>query len=89
MHADIQIIFYMYIDHIKNADNWVAAILDMQISKCNVISGYALFMKYRNHIILQKKVKKVTNKQNSPKRFKITSYLMFTFSIKRMFFESK
>jgi hypothetical protein len=53
MHADIQIIFYMYIDHIKNADNWVAAILDMQISKCNVISGYALFMKYRNHNILQ------------------------------------
>ena len=38
MHAVIKIIFY--IDHIKNADNWVAAILDMQISKCNVISGY-------------------------------------------------
>ena len=29
-----------FIDHIKNADNWVAAILDMQISECNVISGY-------------------------------------------------
>ena len=38
MHAVIKIIFY--IDHIKNAYNWVAAILDMQISKCNVISGY-------------------------------------------------
>jgi hypothetical protein len=33
-----KIIFY--IDHLKNADNWVAAILDMQISKCNAISGY-------------------------------------------------
>jgi hypothetical protein len=38
MHAVIKIIFY--IDNIKNADNWVAAILDMQISECNVISGY-------------------------------------------------
>jgi hypothetical protein len=40
MHAVIQIIFY--IDHIKNEDNWVSTILDMQISKCNVISGYAM-----------------------------------------------
>ena len=39
MRAVIKIIFYS-IDHIKNADNWVAAILDMQISKCDVISGY-------------------------------------------------
>jgi hypothetical protein len=39
MHAVVKIIFY--IGHIKNADNWIAAILDMQISKCNVISGYA------------------------------------------------
>ena len=38
MHVVIQIIFY--IDNIKNADIWVAAILDMQISKCNVISEY-------------------------------------------------
>ena len=40
MHEVIKIIFY--INHIKNADNWVAAILDMQISKCNVISGYII-----------------------------------------------
>ena len=39
MHAAIKIFFY--IDHRKNAENWVAAILDMQISKCNVVSGYA------------------------------------------------
>ena len=38
MHAVIKIIFY--IDHIKNTDNGLAAILVMQISKCNVISGY-------------------------------------------------
>jgi len=38
MHTVIKIIFY--IDHIKNADNCVASILDMQISKCNVISEY-------------------------------------------------
>jgi hypothetical protein len=38
MHAVIKIIFY--IDHTKNADNWVVAILDIQISKCYVISGY-------------------------------------------------
>ena len=44
MHAVIKIIFY--IDHIKNADNWVAGILDMQISKCNVISGYDVLRKF-------------------------------------------
>ena len=38
MHAVKKIIFY--VDHIKNADNWVAANLDIQISKCYVISGY-------------------------------------------------
>ena len=40
IHAVIKLIFY--IDHIKNADNWVSTILDMQISKCNVISGYVM-----------------------------------------------
>ena len=34
MHAVIQIIFF--IDHIKNADNWVAAILDCKLA--NVMS---------------------------------------------------
>ena len=47
MHAVIKIIFH--IDHIKNADNWVAAILDMQISKCNVISGYGKKTQRKNY----------------------------------------
>jgi len=42
MHAVIKIIFY--IDHIKNAENLVAAILDMQISTCNVNSGYEVYV---------------------------------------------
>jgi len=58
MHAVIKIIFY--IDHIKNADIWVAAILDMQISKCNVISGYVK--------ILWQSYEKVINRQMSVSR---------------------
>jgi hypothetical protein len=60
MHAVIKIIFY--IDHIKNADNWDAAILDMQIGKCNVISGYVGF--YLGFFLVKRQLSKrdVNNK---------------------------